>query len=214
LTSCSPGEPKAADKPKDGGLMPVSQDPREQLDEQRLENATRGLSFNSGVVTVTTTRAADRAKSISASQVAEKSFNVDNTWFKAAGLFRDAILADPSYAVPYEGLARSFLLEGKVNYAEAALKTAVSLDPNFNKARFELGVVRQKQDDNAGAVSIWKELVKRDPAYPDAYARMAVSSYFAQDFKAAWTYLDEADKRKQNVPPQFRDLLKEVAPRP
>ena len=63
-------------------------------------------------------------------------------------------------------------------------------------------------------MAVWKDLAKRDPAYPDLYGRMAVVCYYDHDYKSAWANLDEADKRKQNVPPQFRTLLKEVAPRP
>jgi hypothetical protein len=43
---------------------------------------------------------------------------------------------------------------------------------------------------------------------------MAIASYYAQDYASAWRYLDEAERRRQDVPPQFKPLLKEVAPRP
>lgn len=194
------------------GTKPVD-NPKEKLDEERLDAAMKGLVVARGRLT-STVRGSNRAAAIKANEAADTSLNKENTWFKAAGLFRDAILLDPTYARPYEGFARSMLLEGNVQLAETALRTAVSLDPAFQQARFELGTVIQMRGDYAGCVDMWSQLVKINPSYPDLYARMAVASYFAQDYKASWTYLGEADKRHQNVPPQFRPLLKEVAPRP
>lgn len=197
-----------------GGLSPSPYELKERLEEERLEAAMKGLSYSSGMVKVIVNRPGDRAKAVKATAFAENNLNVENTWFKAAGHFRDAILADPTYAPAYEGLARALLLESKTDLAASALKTALSLDPNYSKARFELGTITQMSGDYRGALNVWKEVVAKDPGYPDAYARMAIASYFEQDFKSAYTYLAEADKRKQNVPPQFRGLLKEAAARP
>ena len=97
---------------------------------------------------------------------------------------------------------------------EAALRTAIEHDPRYGKARFELGALAQKRGDYGEAIQIWKELVKRDPNYPDVFARLSIASYVKGDSKGAWTYLAEADKRRQNVPPQFRSLLKEASKGP
>lgn len=212
LASQSP-EKKSQEAIPPSGLSPV-ESPKEKLDEERLEAAIKGLDVNGSTIKLKAQVTANRAQAVKANQIAETSLNTENTWFKAAGLFRDAILKDPSFAAPYEGLARSVLLEGNTKLAETALRTAVSLDPKFDQARFELGTVIQMRGDYAGSVAEWKKLVDRNPAYPDAYARMSVASYFAQDYKMAYVYLDEAQKRKQNVPSQFPGLLKEVAPRP
>ncbi|MBX3117600.1 MAG: tetratricopeptide repeat protein [Fimbriimonadaceae bacterium] len=213
VIGCSQTPPLASKQPS-GVQMPPTQNPKERQDEERLSAAIEGLSFASGAVKVISPQRADRSKSIKLTQAAEKCLNVDNVWFKAAGLFRDAILADPSHAPAYEGLSRAIVLEGGTDLASAALNTAISLDPGFLKARYELGVVTQMTGDYKGAIQAWKELVARDPNYPDAYARLAIASYFDQDFKSARMYLEEADKRKQSVPPQFRDLLQEVSTKP
>lgn len=184
------------------------------MEEKWLEEATKGLSFTADSVVPVTKRVADRSAAIAKTTAADKSLNTENIWFKAAGMFRDAIVLDPSYAPAYEGLGRSLLMEGNLDMVEAALKTAIRLDPNQDKARFEYGMIVQMRGDFTGCVKVWKELVDRNPAYPDAYARMSVASYFAHDYDAAYAYLAEADKRKQNVPSQFRPLLKEAAPRP
>jgi tetratricopeptide (TPR) repeat protein len=137
-----------------------------------------------------------------------------NLRIKAAGLFRDAILADPTLAAAYEGIARSLLTEGNYPLVEASLETALDLDPGMDRARFDLGAVAQMQGDYDRAVETWGALAALQPDYPEVYARMAIAAYYDQDFEAARSYLSEADKRKQNVPPQFRDLLRKAGNRP
>ena len=214
LWGCNPSAPVTDSKPQTGSLMPVTENLKEQMEEKWLEDAVKGLTFSPDSVIAAPVQKPDRGAAMAKAKVAFRSLEVENIWFKAAGLFRDAILLDPTYAPPYEGLARALLLEGNLDKVEPALKTAVRLDPNFNKARFEYGTVVQMKGDYPGCIAIWKDLVARDPAYPDAYARLSIAAYFAQDYDAAYAFLAEADKRKQNVPVQFRPLLKEAAPRP
>lgn len=209
---CATGNAKVASTAPRQGAGAMS--PDEQLDESRLADATNGLKFNGGLVTVANPTAADPAKAESIRKQAEAKMAERNVWFESIGAFRDAILADPSNAKSYEGLSRAFLMEGKTDYAEQALATAVKLSPTFSAARYRLGLVHQMDSDYAGAVKEWKTLVRTDPGYQDVYARMAIASYYSQNYSAAYRYLAEADRRHQDVPPQFRGLLKEAAPRP
>lgn len=213
LCGCGSGS-ASSETQREGGMGPVVHNAKEEYEEKKMAEVTRGLSFGTGRVTVTVRRPSDRAAAVKACEAAEKSLVTENSWWVCAGKFRDAILLDPSYAPSYEGMARAFLLEGNVTKAETAVKTAVAKDPTFSKAEFLLGTITQMNGDFTGAVAVWKTLVQHDPSYPDAFARMAVCSYFANDFKSAYQYLAEADKRKQNVPSQFRPLLKEAAQRP
>lgn len=178
--------------------------------ESRLEQAVEGLSIVSGEIKTTAVRQV-RASALRLVRAAE---SVGDTPVRAAGLFRDAILADPSYSPAYVGLAQSLRLEGKTELAQAALRTAIRLDPKCDQARFELGVSQQMRGDYAGALESWKGVVVRTPSYPEAYARMAIAAYFAEDLASARKFLAEADQGKQNVPPQFRKLLREAGPKP
>jgi tetratricopeptide (TPR) repeat protein len=178
--------------------------------ESRIEQAVEGLIIVSGEIK---TKAVRQGRA-SALQLVEAAESVNNTPVRAAGFFRDAILADPSYSPAYIGLAQSLRLEGKAELAQAALRTAIRLDPKCDQALFELGSNRQMQGDYAGALESWKALVARTPSYPEAYARMAIAAYFAEDLANARKFLAEADQRKQNVPPQFRKLLREAGPKP
>jgi len=195
------------------GQLPHIKVAGEGFEEAHLMSATSGLDFTSGVVRVTRHLSGGRARALDDICLAEQALSVENVWFKAAGYFRDAILADPTYAPAYEGLARSVFVEGEWTVAEAALRTAISLDPNLGKARFQLGAVAERRGEYATAIAVWQDLVAREPDYPDVYSRMAIASYFGHDFSSAWSYLVEADKRGENVPSQFRDLLQQVAPR-
>lgn len=176
--------------------------------------ALAGLSFSADGVRVSGRPLTNRAKSIRSLQAAERALTVDNTPVKAAGLFRDAILADPTYALPYEGLARALMVKGDAKIVEACLRTAIKLDPTRDRSRFLLGTSAQMRGDYDAALEAWKVLVAQNPEYPDAYARMAIAAYYQGDTSAAHRYLREADRRKQNVPPQFRELLLEGRAQP
>lgn len=185
-----------------------------QHSEDRMAAALAGLSFSADGVRAAGRPLTNRAKSIRALQAAERAMTVDNTPVKAAGLFRDAILADPTYALPYEGLARALMVKGDAKIVEAALRTAIKLDPTLDRAHFLLGTSAQMRGDYDAALEAWKELVAQNPEYPDAYARMAVAAYYRGDAQVAHRYLREADRRKQNVPTQFRGLLREGRSQP
>lgn len=179
-----------------------------------LTAAIEGLTWTSGVIEVAGPRRRDRARALRAARNAEKTLRAENIRVKAAGYFRDAILADPSYAPAYEGIARCLLVEGEPAFVEAALRTALNLDARFDEARYEMGVIAQVRGDYPRAIAAWKDLVARRPGFGDAYARLAIAAYYEGDLPAARRFLGEADRRKQRVPPQFRDLLPQAEPLP
>ncbi|MCW5939810.1 MAG: tetratricopeptide repeat protein [Fimbriimonadaceae bacterium] len=199
-----------------GGASPVEDgaSPKSRLESQRLADATRGLRFTRDQVEVTARTSNDRPAAVAKTASAVKVMNERNIWFVAVGAFRDAVLADPRYAPAYVGLADALLMEGKTDLAQAALRTAVRLDGRDPEARYRLGLLRQMDSDYAGAVLEWTEVVKFAPDHADVYARMAIASYYARDYRSAWEYLSQAEARKQNVPPQFKPMLLEVSPRP
>jgi len=213
VIGCSPSvAPSTAEN--QGGSKPVV-DPKERLEEERMEEATAGLDLSGPTVKVKgASVAADRAKATRLLAKADAELTSRNVWFLAVGAYRDAILADPSNARAYLGLAKGFLIESETARAEKALRTAVQLDPKAKEARFLLGTLRQGEADYQGAIGEWKALAGMDPDYPQVYTRLAVASYYAQDYRAAWSYVGQAESHRQPVPPQFKSLLKEAAPRP
>ena len=209
---CSPSVTRTADE-NPGGAMPVV-NPKERLEKERMAAATAGLDFTGATVKVSAPVSTDKAKAARLMAKADSEIASRNVWFLAVGAYRDAILADPGDAKAYVGLGRAFLVESENDRAEKALRTAIALDPKSTEARYIVGTLRQGAGDYSGAVAEWKALAGIEPGYRDVYARLAIASYYDLDYKAAWTFLSQAESRKQAVPPQFKSLLKEVAPRP
>jgi tetratricopeptide (TPR) repeat protein len=212
VSGCASSSAESSPSQKAAGLGPQSS-PKEQLDEERMAAATKGLTFHDGFVRATTSRH-DRAEGEALRLQAERVTQERNTWFVSVAAFRDAILADASNAKSYEGLARAFLMEGETERAMPALSSALEIDPKFEQARYLFGMVKQMESDYAGAVAEWETLAQSNPRFRDVYARLAIASYYAHDYPSAWRFLAEAEKRHQDVPGQFRGLLKEADQQP
>lgn len=209
-TGCAPPTASVSKPKPSSSLSPEPANAKERLQEERLEAALKGIRFSGESVLVDSNRH-DRAAAVKASTKADTAYHVDNTWFKSAGLYRDAILLDPGYAQPWEGLAMSVLQEGNNEIARTMLKKAVALDPNFHKARFELGMLQQALGQDNDALNTWKELAGRNPEHPEVYVKLATLSFYHNDLEAASAYVSQADSRHQSVPPQLRSLIKEAA---
>ncbi|MBS1713192.1 MAG: hypothetical protein JST30_02520 [Armatimonadetes bacterium] len=211
VIGCSPS---IAASETQGGAKPLV-NPKEKLEEQRMEQATAGLDLSGPTVKVVAKGVTpDKARAAKLRALADAELSSRNVWFLAVGAYRDAVLADPADPRPYVGLAKAFLIESETVPAEKALRTAVTLDPKAKEARFMLGTLRQGAADYEGALAEWRTLAGIDPDYPQVLARLAVASYYTEDYRSAWGYVDQAEARKQPVPPQFKSLLKEAAPRP
>lgn len=195
--------------PRTVTVAPASQLPRVLETESQMLRATEGLDFSTGAVTIARRVKRDPEAAKSLLTKAERALVSENLAIKSVGLFRDAILADPRLVPAYVGLARAALFEGEPKIARAALRTALAIEPSCADALFQLGTVAQMEGDYTTAVQTWQTLVAIEPDYPDAFARMAIACYFDQRIDLSARYLEQADKRGQRVPPQFRKLMKE-----
>ncbi|MCW5937224.1 MAG: hypothetical protein KIT11_07960 [Fimbriimonadaceae bacterium] len=209
IAGCGTGEVARIQPHGRGGATPV-ESPKEKLEEQRMADATRGLVITN-LVRTQTNQPADRAKAINLTAKADEVYQIENSWFLSVGAYRDAVLADPSYAPAYVGMGNAFLLEGKTDHAKAAYRTALAKDAKNLEAGYQLGLVAQMDGDYRGAVAQWRGVVSLTPTYKDTFARMALASYFAEDYDAAWTYLNKAKGLRQDIPAQFEGLLREAS---
>jgi tetratricopeptide (TPR) repeat protein len=81
---------------------------------------------------------------------------------EAAGLYEEALRADPKSTTALVGLGYSRQREGKLEEAEAALKKCLVLDPDNEPAAFHLGVTQFKEQRwNDAMASFEKSLAKR-----------------------------------------------------
>ena len=76
-------------------------------------------------------------------------------------------------------LARCYLLNGEDAKAEASLKDALALDPNFPEAILALAELSMKKGDFAAAARSLEQLLKHDPELPQAHMLLA-AAYAAQ----------------------------------
>jgi tetratricopeptide (TPR) repeat protein len=91
------------------------------------------------------------------------------------------------------------IAKGKWDAAESDLARAVKIYPQYAIAWYELGLVRQKRNDPAGAAEAWNEARKQDPKYLKPYEGLASQADQRGDWTAAeqysreWLQLDPDD---------------------
>jgi len=87
---------------------------------------------------------------------------------KACAYFRKAITQDPSYALPYTGVAQCF--PDQPDKARAAIVKALALDPSLAEAHVTLAVIKFSIDwDWSGAEAEWKQAIAISPNLASAH---------------------------------------------
>lgn len=87
----------------------------------------------------------------------------------------------------------------KWDAAAAELQKAVKTYPNFATAWYQLGLVRQSQNDAAGALQAWKQSQEIDPEYVKPYENLTLAADRRGDFAESekysrlWLQLDPED---------------------
>lgn len=91
------------------------------------------------------------------------------------------------------------LADKKWQVAVANLTKAVTAYPKFAIAWYQLGLLRQRRNDAAGAIDAWKHALASDPKYIKPYENLTVMADHAQDWEASeeysrrWIDLDPED---------------------
>lgn len=91
----------------------------------------------------------------------------------AATAFREAIRRAPRLAAAHNGLGASLMYLGRSGEAEQALVEAASLDAMDPNPFLNLGLLRERSGDLAGARAAWQAALERDPRSDVAQARLA-----------------------------------------
>jgi len=192
------------------GAMPKTM---EQLKEKEVLEAMRGLDYSSGRVRL----AADSGKIAGPgtpeevrAQVAKAQATADkNSWTQSIREFTKAVIMDPENPRALYGLAKALITEGEVRRAEAALRTALDYDPRYVDAQIELGWTLQRLDRFEDAMRAFERAARLDRTNGDVHARIAILAYYLHQNDKALEHLKIADRLGGNVPPQFRDHLRD-----
>jgi tetratricopeptide (TPR) repeat protein len=83
--------------------------------------------------------------------------------------------AGTSPARVYDAVGTWFAEKGDLNCAVAAFKQALQLEPRLAEAHFDLGLVRQSQQQPAAAISEFRLALKYDPALLEAHCALGAS---------------------------------------
>jgi eukaryotic-like serine/threonine-protein kinase len=126
----------------------------------------------------------------------------EESLYKALQLFRQAIEADPMYALAYAGLAEGYVPLAYYCHlppreaapkAKAAAERALEIEPELPEALAVLGSMRADYDwDTPGAEALLRKAVRLDPRYPRARQALAECLTMTGRFGDAITEIDKA----------------------
>lgn len=166
--------PAARATPQPGGRT----SPRGELLRAQMENALRGLLFDSGVAVVDPAAAAEivdgpnadaaQADSLAADVAEENGHRVE-----AVSLRVRAILYAPESAAGFQSLGRTLHWVRFTEQAAASYRAAIQRDDSLIESRYELGICCQQLTQLDAAISAWNDLIARHPDYCDAHRRLA-----------------------------------------
>ena len=110
---------------------------------------------------------------------------------EAQAKFREAILADPRYALPWNNLAMIALQKGDRAEADSLLRRALALNPKYAGARFNLGALQEDAGRNAEAEASYREALKDDLRFGGAYNNLGALLLRTARADAARAVLEE-----------------------
>ncbi len=120
--------------------------------------------------------------------------------------FRNAIINDPRWKIPWNNLAIIELNEGDYEEADSLLGEALERDPDYTEALYNMGTVRWEKNDLEGAETNLRAAIKADPDFMYAYNNLGKLLIDTKRPSEAARLLDEALSRFDSTP--YPDELK------
>jgi Flp pilus assembly protein TadD len=187
---------------------------------QRMANAIRGLTYDSGRVVVD-------AKNADPLPDAEAFANADEAYQRglyylfdrndrvaAIGALTRSVIMAPDNPEHLSALGQALLRKGKRDEAVAAFRTALDLAPDHFETSRQMAFAMQMGGDYAAARDAWLRVLELDPDHGEAHGRMAVLLYYLEDYAGAWDHVTRARDLGYGLPPHFLPLLREKMPEP
>jgi tetratricopeptide (TPR) repeat protein len=122
---------------------------------------------------------------------------------KAAGHFEDALATMQTNALALNFLGVCQLEDGQTEAGLKSLRAAVSVDPNFSPARYNLALAQLEQGQSEEAISNLRQVVQNGSGPADAQYHLGLAYMRA----SAWGQAEEAFKRYLPSAPSSVDTL-------
>jgi tetratricopeptide (TPR) repeat protein len=111
---------------------------------------------------------ADPKNAKAATELANKLYDAGR-YVEAIPYYQQAVAVDGKNVNVSTDLATALYYTGRVDEALAQLQASLDIDPKHGQTLFNVGIVRRDgKKDLAGAADAWEQLLRVDPAYPDA----------------------------------------------
>ena len=120
--------------------------------------------------------------------------------------YRNAIISDPQWEIPWNNLAIIELNEGNYDQADSLLGEALQRNPDYTAALYNMGTVRWEKDDLEGAENNLRAAIEADPAFIPAYNNLGKLLIDTERAAEAASVLDEALSKFDSTP--YADELK------
>jgi Flp pilus assembly protein TadD len=118
-------------------------------------------------------------------------------WRSSITLYEHAIKATGGSALAHDNLGMTILRQkGDVEEAIAHHKAALSINPNYWHAHYNLAMVFSELGKTSQAVKHWTKVLQLRPNWPEAYSNLAGALYMQGKIDDAITYWLEAVKQK------------------
>lgn len=224
LSGCSgeqPAEEAALDNAapaETGELAPPS--PGKKFKAERMANALRGLTYDSGRVEVDEANAEplpDAEAFDTAAQAHKRGLYYifeKNDRVAAIGALTRAVIMEPRNPDYLADLGQALLRKGKREEAVAAFNTALDIAPKHLPAQKQMAWALQMGGDYEGARQAWLKVLDLDGTDGEAWGRLAVVEYYLEDYAGAWERVQRAREHGYTMPPQFLPLLEAKMPEP
>ena len=191
--------------------MPVSS--RDRREQEKFQEAIRGLNFNGGLVEVEAFTVRNVQRALQRATQGAELLDVNQST-EAIKAYADAIRNAPDLAELYHGRGLALLSDAKDIHALAAFRSAVEIDPKFVEARVSLALALAMSNEQDSAIQHMQRVVQLDPDHGLAHERLAIWHYYDQDYSKAWQETHSAQDLGHAMPPQFLALLEARAPEP
>jgi len=220
LTSCETTPPaesqlaanRSAPDRTEIGPSPVNE--RSRRSQAAWAAAIEGLSFETGLVVVQqppTTSDMAAARRLMEQGDAEQEINLRT---RAVAAYAAAVRAAPDLPEAYAALGEAMIAKGKTDLAIACYRTVIDLRPENIEARVELANALAREMRYEEATTEMEAALVLDPDHGPAHERLAIWSYYDEDYATAWAHVRAARAAGHEMPPQFITLLSGKMPEP